>query len=68
MLEEILNTRIMAKQFMKKHAKVCHYLKGFSLSQMLEEILNTRIMVRRSMKKHAMVCYYFKGWPLTVVG
>jgi hypothetical protein len=27
MLEEILNTRIMVKQSMKKHAKVCHYLK-----------------------------------------
>jgi DNA polymerase zeta len=24
MLEEILNTRIMVKQSMKKHAKVCH--------------------------------------------
>ncbi len=57
MLEEILNTRIMVKQSMKKYAKVCHYLKGFGLSQMLEEILITRIMVKQSMKKYAKVCH-----------
>jgi hypothetical protein len=32
MLEEILNTRIMVKQSMKKHAKVCHNLKGWPLT------------------------------------
>ncbi len=48
----------MVKQSMKKHAKVCHYLKGFSLSQMLDGILNTRIMVKQSMKKHAKVCNF----------
>ncbi len=32
MLEEILNTRIMVKQSMKKHAKVSYYFKGWPLT------------------------------------